>query len=30
MQFHPRTLVGRLLIAAVAIIGALGPSAFAQ
>jgi sulfur-oxidizing protein SoxA len=30
MQFHPRTLVGRLLIAAVAIIGALGASALAQ
>ena len=30
MQFHPRTLIGRLLIAAVAIIGALGASAFAQ
>ena len=30
MQFHPRTLIGRLLIAAIAIIGALGASAFAQ
>ena len=30
MQLHPLTLVGRLLIAAVAIIGALGASALAQ
>src|SRR3954447_25854711 len=30
MQFHPRTLIGRLLIAAVAIACALGSSALAQ